>query len=101
MGKLTRIGIFLLLSLLLSPGMVLVFHEHEAHIHQTGSGNNFPHFDERCLVCEFEFSVFNSKCKIQSQQKHIFTGTAFPDFFESIVLIRHPYIYSLRAPPSA
>jgi hypothetical protein len=101
MKQLKNIVIFLHLALFLSPGVIKIFHEHSSHVHELNASRNNPVLNGKCLVCDFEISIFNTQVQVNPSQKITY-------FQKELILCSDNFIsnpsrltQSLRAPPIA
>jgi hypothetical protein len=99
MRTLRNLSSILLLALLLWPSIVKLVHHPENLIFNNQSGIRLDAFHEKCIVCEFEFSVFTSSpgivelLKIEHQDCYRLTYQSESFSCDS------QFFFSLRAPP--
>ena len=97
--KLKKIFSFLLVLILLTPTIVKLEHHHNEFICNAKGEKLFHTYNERCAVCNFEFSIFLSEkttissIKIIKFNSYSNCYTSFPNSNLS------KYSFLLRAPP--
>jgi hypothetical protein len=97
--KFRNIVSLLLLSFFLIPSIVKLEHHHENIGGKAKNEKHYPSLHDRCVICNFEFSVFLS-CSVEIDFQKDTTLFYFCNNYDS-VYISNPSQFSflLRAPP--
>ena len=94
-------GIYLLLAVILLQGVSRIFHEHGNSVQMNNRLHDIPAYNDKCQVCDTEFTIFNNTIKTGSGQKINFTDKEFPKVPERPIHKQQLFTFSLRAPPVA
>ena len=97
--KLKNIFSLLLLVVLFAPSIVKLGHHHEKFFCNAKSEKHFHNAHEKCIACNFEFSVFlTEKNNIVPAKNELIDS--YKDFFKSSQCNNlSNYSFKLRGPP--
>lgn len=101
--KFKNIIVSLLLSIFLIPTFIKLEHHHEHHYNPSECSQKnqqkSPKLEEKCAVCNFEFSIFVTQSAIAVSKKiELFDG--YVERYRSHNISNFSkYSFSLRAPP--
>lgn len=98
-GNVKNIASLLLLLVFLLPSLVKLEHHHKRFECKSKSGMHYHAFQEKCAVCNFEFSVFSSDFEnIVLQKKQPLAN--YCNHYKSVnYSTLSTYSFLLRAPP--
>jgi len=90
---------FFLLMVFIFPSIIKLEHNHE-HLESVSTNNeNSKFFKDKCPICNFEFSAFESGYKIielpNDNPPDNFSNNYKPEFYSSFL----QFSFQLRAPP--
>lgn len=97
--KLINIASLLLLVVFLLPSIVKLEHHHENFVCKAKSEKHFHNFHEKCIVCDFEFSIFSSDTENFTFQEEKLFGEIDNYYISVNHSLFSKYSFLLRAPP--
>jgi hypothetical protein len=98
-GKFKNIVSLFLLLVFVFPSIVQLEHHHEHFICKAKNEQHLHEYHEKCLVCNFEFSIFSA------DHENIVIKNEQPEdkYFNNYRLVHYTnyskYSFTLRAPP--
>jgi hypothetical protein len=97
--KFKNIISLLLLLVFLLPTIVKLEHHHQHHIYQAKNEKQFRVFQDKCVICNFEFSVFLPAIEnIELQNEDPID--CYSNNYKSLHICNlSQYSFALRAPP--
>ena len=94
-----KTGYILLLMVFLTPMAVKSFHHHEHIKFTSGSQQPSTSYQEKCVICAFEFSLFSQQSDKIFGQPVSFTDHYCNNYIIGITLVSFVNLFRLRAPP--
>jgi len=92
-------GHILLLVVFLTPMTVKFFHHHEPVKYIPGSPQNSTSYQEKCAICNFEFSLFSQQNDKIFSQPTVLTDHYCNHYSIGKIVIPFINLFRLRAPP--
>jgi hypothetical protein len=89
----------LLLLVFLLPSIIKLEHHHEHFEYQAKNEKHCPSLHERCVICNFEFSVFLSGSENIDLQKEKPLDNYSINYNSLYYYNLSPFSFSLRGPP--
>lgn len=99
MGILRNLTSLLLLMALMGPSVVKLNHHHDHLICKDQHEVYFDSFHEKCIVCEFEFSVFTANPDCVKLLKYEHQDSYRDTYLRNSFSFDSQVFFSLRAPP--
>ncbi|OFY48937.1 MAG: hypothetical protein A2W85_14830 [Bacteroidetes bacterium GWF2_41_31] len=100
-GNVKNIASLLLFLVFLLPSLVKLEHHHKRFECKSGSGTHYHSFQEKCAICNFEFSVFSSDFENIVLQKRQ-PLAKYRNHYKSVnYSTLSTYSFLLRAPPDS
>jgi hypothetical protein len=98
-GKLKKITSSLLLLVFLLPSIVKLEHRHDNFVCKTINEKHYHSLHERCVICNFEFSVFLSRSGNIDLQKENPLDNYSNNYNSLYYSNLSQFPFSLRGPP--
>lgn len=97
--KLKNITSILLLLVFLLPSVLKLEHHHERFVCKAKDEKHIHATEALCMVCNFEFSVFDSYLTNLSYTSSLFVDKYLNTYFPEHYSIFPKFTFLLRAPP--
>jgi hypothetical protein len=90
----------LFLFVFLLPGIIKLEHHHTDVNQSVSEGQSYRAYHEKCVICNFEFSVFITSARINENQKNILSERYINSYNSEFFNNTSQFSFLLRAPPA-